>query len=511
MFRSLTITQSRRSAIIVCGLVLVVYILLAAGLVRTKLPWRDEAHFANAAYNLASTGRMMTTIIEPDDPFLRGIDRHTYWVPPLYPLLLAGWFKLSGFSLIRMRVFSTLWGIIALGAWYLIAIRLFRDRRAAQLIVALIAVDYFFIMLATIGRMDTMCATLGVSAYACYLHWRESHFGRAILASQALIAASGLTHPNGLLYFVGLLFLTIYLDRRRLHFRHLLMAALPYLVGGMAWGAYILQSPADFIAQFGGNINGYSGMIGHTRWTGMSQLLTGFVVEIKKRYLENFGFGWQSRGVAQLKILILIAYLGGIIGVLSNSKWRRQEGFRILLGWATISFLMMSILEGHKHAMYLAHITPILAAIFAAWVYANLSGARQTFTRLTFALGTAALFLFQVAGLAYLIKQDLYRQHYLPVVERIKSYGDPPNVIASAHLAFGVGFENLTDDIRLGYHSGKAPHVIAITPWDTMLLDAYFKTHEPQVYEFINRRLTKEYQLVYEYPEFWKIYLRAAR
>ena len=145
MFRSRTIIPSRRSAIIVCGLALVVYLSLAAGLARTKLPWRDEAHFANPAYNLAFNGRLVTTIIEPDDPFLRGIDRHTYWVLPLYPVLLAGWFKVSGFSLIRLRVFSILWGIIALGAWYLIAMRLFRDHRTAQLIFAFIAVDYFFI------------------------------------------------------------------------------------------------------------------------------------------------------------------------------------------------------------------------------------------------------------------------------------------------------------------------------------------------------------------------------
>src|SRR5436309_2288758 len=87
--------------------------------------------------------------------------------------------------------------------------------RRRALTAALLAVDYSFVMGASFGCMDLMCAALGFAGLAAYLSLREKHFAWAVLVSHTLVAASGLTHFMGILHFAGLVFLTLYFDRRR--------------------------------------------------------------------------------------------------------------------------------------------------------------------------------------------------------------------------------------------------------------------------------------------------------
>jgi hypothetical protein len=132
-----------------------------------------------------------------------GIEQRTYWVMPLYLVTLAGWFKLVGFGLLRMRLLSVLAGLLALVSWFVVMWRVTDDRRVAFLAFALIAVGHASITLASEGRMDMMTAALSVAALAVYLSLRERNLEHATLAGHALAAAAMLTHPNGVLGFVG--------------------------------------------------------------------------------------------------------------------------------------------------------------------------------------------------------------------------------------------------------------------------------------------------------------------
>lgn len=485
--------------------VVVMYLTLALGSSMSKSPWHDEGHFANPAVNLATKGFMGTTVLEAGT-WLKGIERYTYWVMPLYLVLLAGWFKIFGFSFIVMRALSVGWGLVALVAWFFIMKKLTDDWPITLLTVALIATDYIFIMNASTGRMDMMSAALGFAGLACYLNWRENNLMRAVLVSQTLMVASGLTHPNGLLPFAALLFLTLYFDRSRLRFKHIGIAALPYVVGALCWGAYVLQDPSAFRSQFAGNTGGFSAMSGANRWVGLTSPWTGIKLEITQRYLGSFGLASHSTGPARLKIFVLVAYVIGVLGVFGTRRLRQHPGYRVLLILTGIFFLTLSLLEGHKSDVYLINMIPLLAALLAVWVawcWRSLWVPRWLL--ITCVVGVVTL---QAGGVSYLISQNHYRTRYLPVVDYLKQHAAPESLtMGSAELGFGLGFDHLTDDVWLGYYSGTKPDFIVIgRRYEDMM--RLFQTKRPEVYEFMQTRLSREYRPVYELAPYWKVYQR---
>src|SRR5271155_3899894 len=115
--------------------VLVVYVVSCAGSIRTTLPWCDEGWFADPAYNLLARGVMANSTLDPTFEFgavrVTGIDRHTYWIMPLYILAQSAWYRLIGFDLFSMRTLSLVWGLAALAAWYFALLALLRDRAIA--------------------------------------------------------------------------------------------------------------------------------------------------------------------------------------------------------------------------------------------------------------------------------------------------------------------------------------------------------------------------------------------
>jgi hypothetical protein len=96
----------------------VLYLVLATSIARTKAPWCDEGWFANPAYSLAFHGNMGSNVVEPSGHFLnaylQGIQERTYVVTANHLVGLAGWFRIWGFSLFTMRLYSILWGAITL-------------------------------------------------------------------------------------------------------------------------------------------------------------------------------------------------------------------------------------------------------------------------------------------------------------------------------------------------------------------------------------------------------------
>jgi len=407
------------------------YLLLATGSILTRLPWVDEALFASPAVNLVSRGYMGTTAMETAGTPWQGIERHTYWTGPLHPLAQAGWYELFGFGLFSMRALSAVWGLVALAALYLVALRMSEDRAVAALAAALIALDCSFIATASSGRMDMMNAALGMAGLADYLCWRERHLPVAVLAGHSLVCASGLTHPNGILYLASLLFLMIYFDRGRFSWRSWALAAVPYGVGALGWGLYIREDPASFLAQFTGNMRN-GGRLSYLRapWAGVWN-------DLVVRYLGYFGLSPGANALSRVKLVIPLVHAAGLAGLLSMAALRRQAGYRALLGVAALHFGMLSVYDGQKLPYYLIHTVTLLDAILAVWIVR--AWTKNSIPRLWLGGLLAAFLGVQILTSVQRIKQNPYRTSYLPAVSFLqKNAGQPSLIMGSASLDFAL-------------------------------------------------------------------------
>jgi hypothetical protein len=493
--------------------ILVAYSALATAAALTKLPLSNEAWFANPALTLITGHYMGTPILETSGTWLQGLDRYTYWIMPLHILAQAAWYKVFGFSLFTLRLLSVAWGVVALAAWWLILAELTRSQRVALLGCALIATDFTFVTNAATGRMDMMCAALGFAGLAAYLALRECNLVGAMLAGNALVAASGLTHPCGIMPFVGLWFLVFYFDRARLKGWLVAVAAVPYLAGAVAWGAYILQSPSLFWAQFVGNISGFAGEYSSSsRFLGLHSPWKALKDEIFNRYLQNFGLTVRWTEAGRLKLLIPLAFVVGILILVGRADLRLQKGHRALLLLAAIYFLILTFFEGMKLPSYLVHTVPLFAAMLAVAFHSCFTHPFRYAPRWLVGLGVALLVALQVSVLASQVHRNVYRRHYLPTVAFLENRADAHSlIIGPAAFAFQFGFEGrIVDDVRLGCRSGKTPDFIVVGAW----YQKWFKTaatRDPVLHQCIEGRLTQEYIEVFRNDEYTVYSRREAR
>jgi hypothetical protein len=475
-------------------IVLALYLTLAISNSLTKCPIVDEGWFASPALNLATKGSMGTSVLEDSGILnrkLAGIKEYTYWVMPLHLVAQAGWYHLLPFSLFTMRALSISWGLVGLAAWFLIVKNLSGDSKPALLAFALIALDYIFIMHASIGRMDMMCAALGFAALAAYMSLRARGLMWAVLASQSLVVASGLTHPNGIMSFIGVLFLTVYFDRARLEWRYLAVALAPYLLGALAWGLYILRSPSIFLAQFGNNAS--------DRVPGLVSPWSALKLEITQKYLEAYGFAPYTTGPAHLKILILLAYVAAVVLAVSVRSIRQHKGYRALLVLTAIYFVSETFFN-HKLVFYLVHIMPFYAAILAVTVYWCWS--KWPARRWIVVFGIGAFVLLQSGSVTYRIQQRDYQRNFVPAATYLKENSNQSTLImASAEMAFGPGFDRVIDDPRLGYYTGKTPDYLVVgVDYDELF--KLLQSTEPNVYQHVNSLLTYQCKKVYDHTAY---------
>ncbi|MCI0490562.1 MAG: glycosyltransferase family 39 protein [Blastocatellia bacterium] len=472
----------------------VLYLALGVGRSLTDSPGCDEGWFASPAFNLATRGHFGTTVLEESNMRMTtGLHQYTYWVMPLNLLAQAAWYEAFGFSLISMRTVSILWGLVALAALFVMLKTLSGDKKVALLAFLIVAVDFAFIRSASSGRMDMMSAALNFAAFAAYLRLRERNFTMALLVGQSFVVASGLTHPNGLLGFAGLLFLILYFDRRNLKLRHLFITAVPFIVGGAAYGLYVINDPRLFLTQLSGNSSG--------RLWGLASPWSALKFEIAERYI-----GSGASGANLLKLSLLLAYVAGIAGALSTREIRRHRGYRALLILAAIYFAYFTFFEGTKLYLYLIHIAPLYAAILAAWVRWVWANARAM--RWITAPAVCGLILIHLAGSAYVMRRDSYHKSYLPAVAFLNQRSDPQTTITgTAELSFGLTrYDSLSDDKYLGYYSGRRPDLIVV---DSRYEEEHeaVRVRQPEIYRHINERLAREYRQVYDHAPY-RIYAR---
>jgi 4-amino-4-deoxy-L-arabinose transferase-like glycosyltransferase len=467
---------------------------------RTRKPWNDEAMSAVAAYNLATKGHTGVDFLDEKSPANFGTRRHTYYVFPLQLFVLSVWYRAVGFSLATTRLLSTLWTLLLLYAVYRMVKKLTGGEAAARLAAALAAVDYFVMTGAAFGRYDTMVAALGFSSYALYLCLRSRRLRLALFLSNACTMAAGATHPNGLLFLIGLWFLVLQLDRKRLGWRDLGIAAIPYVAGAALWVPFVLEDFRSFKMQLLANSGGRIGLL--NPWQT-------FLSEMRLRYWTAFGLGAHSAGhgsaLVRLKALPLAAYLAGIIGCLATPALRRHEGIRVLLYLTGIHVFFLTFYENMKFSYYLVHLLPlyaVLTALFAIDLWRRKPAVRWVAVTALAAIGTV-----QVGGMLAKIRINDYAHSYLPAAEFVRTHVPPGDqVAASCSFAFAYGVNTqLMDDASLGYWSGRRPeYLVEEETYDGWWEES--KTSMPEVYQYVKKNLA-DYELIYDHADY-KVYRR---
>ena len=173
---------------------------------------------------------------------------------------------------------------------------------------------------------------------------------------------------------------------------------------------------------------------------------------------------------------------------------------------AAIYFVVMSLLDGQKLAVYLIYIVPFYSALLSIWLYHMWEKRRIPLPLLI--LGVSGFILLQTGGIALRIKQNTYGNYYLPAVEYLnQTAADDELIMGSAELRFALKpSANTIADGRFAFYTGKRPEYIV---YDPGIEDSWkdSKIFFPEFYEYFPRLLKEEYRIAYENTAF-KVYVR---
>lgn len=453
----------------------VLFLVLSLLFAYRRGPWNDEGWFASSSLTLVEKGYLGSAVIEPTGTHLpkppTGIESYTYWVLPLYLLFQAAWYKVLGFTPFLMRLTSIAWGLAGLWAFYRAVEALLQRRDLARLTVFLLAVDVIYVNVATLGRMDMMAAALSWIGIALYMRWRETKLSQAVLCGYGCAALACFTHHQVILGVAALLTITLYLDRRRITWRLILLAALPLILLAVGWALYAAQRPDLFVAQLDANAAG--------RLAVYSDPLRALDWEINRRW-SFYGYDPQSHPARRLLLFLPLTYVAVMSAVWLIPVVRRQPKIKLIAALTLLMWVFHTLFEGMKLHIYLIHLIPwmtltLVMVVDALWRH-------RVVPRWAIAAHLFAWVGLSVASSMGLVWKNNFPQTIQPVQEALKGKGGPGQTIyGSPELGLYLGFENLVDDLRLGYYTNKTPGFIVMDTRYRAWLEK-FRTTEPAVY-----------------------------
>jgi Dolichyl-phosphate-mannose-protein mannosyltransferase len=450
----------------------------------TRRPTGNEAWFFNPAMDIVVRHKMGTPILGSNLTWLAGIDQNTYWTMPLYSLAQVPWYLIFGFGLVSQRLLSLVCGLGVLWCVYKLVLKL-TNPWAASLSVILVSCDWMFIRQSADGRMDMLCALLGFSGLVVYVSRRETRFTQAMVLANSAVVASCMTHPCGVLAASSLWLLILYLDRKRLRWRDIGLAAIPYAVAGLSWGAYISRAPASFLLQMKGNAKGVQSDIGgRDRLTELNPFKA-FSAEFYLRYVDSY----HSR-------LIPIIYMVGLASIVFLAWKTRRKEHVVIAAIGVVYFVELMWLEGLKSENYLAHSVPVLGMVLAV-ALCSISFRSKLTARIVIVL-VVALFLSRQAVTAYWFGNDSPgSRDYFSTLQFVGANHAPhEELLGPADLGYGLGFySGLTEDWHIGYVSGETPRIMVLGRLGRAWLNKH-KNDSPEFSRFVDHRLNVEYSPV---------------
>ena len=418
----------------------------------TQSPWMDEGMFADVAFTFRNSGHLGSSVLAPYGyQELPGVHEYTYWQFPFYFVALGTWFRVVPATVVWMRLFSVAWGYVFLASWFVIVRSLSRKDSLALLVASLVGLDYAVLVTASNGRMDMMCAALGMAGLASYFRYRDSNWSAGIVLAAFFGAASLFTHPMGAVMSVAIAAMVL-ADWRRIRWGAVAAASVPYLIGLGLCLNYIHQAPELFHAQ--------SMAASQYRVSGFGPVVYNILNDVTARYLRYYFTAYS--GVSKSKIVALVFPVCGLIGLLLNRDLRSQLISKRLLLLLVIAYVGVAVVDNQKFGNYLVFSLPVVTACAAVWFYAKwqVGGSGRLLAGGLLAISLAAT----LAGIAYKISRNEYRNLYDPAMAAARMALPPGGTLmGGSELGFVFGFgPPLVDDRYLGFFSGRLPEVFVI-------------------------------------------------
>jgi len=468
----------------------ILYIALATGTALTRQPYGDEGELASPAYNLVHRGHLEVTQWEGPRQ-----SHKAYWMPPVFFFAQAGWQMLVGFGVIESRLATVVWGLILIFAVGSIVRRVTGDMVLASLIGFALATDYTYLQHAGVGRCEIMSAALAILASAAYLSLRDRSLPAAVFTSHALMTLSGLTHPvGGIAWMPCLLGLQFWLDGRRLRWKDYALGALPYLLGALGWGAYILQDPAEFKRQFFGI------SLSEHRFAGFADPITALRRELN-RFLAYYGVRSNASWAVRLKVMLPFGYVVGLMGALFIPGIRKRHVVRGCLLLLVGQLFILTFIEGTKQSHYIVHVIPTLVAILVAvlWTSYTVEPRRQRIV----AVIALMFVLIQVGAVLFRIRENPYRKDFLPTVETVRPFVEQKLFVVSGP-EFGTPFafaENVVSQPDYGFRSRRTPDIV-VTSVAQYERNTAVSRNDPPLYHYMTVTFHQRFRLIFRHGDF---------
>jgi len=207
----------------------------------------DEALFSDMTHRLIQGFDLSTSLFRD---FIPEVERHAYWYPPLYFLLLAPLVTIFGISVYAMRILSLVAAATTLLLIFTVARQVFAKRWLGVIAVCLLVFDYYFQTGAVVGRMELVTILFGYASIVTHLHFLKHRRQWLNVSSGTFAAAACMTHPTGSIFLLPIVCNLLFMQGKwQTKVGNLVAVVLPTIIAIGFWYGSFYSNWESFLLQ----------------------------------------------------------------------------------------------------------------------------------------------------------------------------------------------------------------------------------------------------------------------
>ncbi len=327
---------------------------------------QDEPWIAAAPYKFATEGVFGSDLFKG----YYGMEQHNFQ-PPLYPILLAGVFKIAGMGVFQMRILPVMCGLTVLVMTFLVGRQIGGASLGLIAIILLISlrltasVDQTGIPLLDLGRInrsDIAVPLLGLLAFWLFNRTEDKERNSGYFWIGMLIGLSCLCHLYGAFWMPALLLvLLIRRGRKMFQQRDAYLMVGGFLIILLPWIIYITSNWADYVGQMRLVADRFDLL-------DLKFYIQNLIHEIDRyRFIDMFdddGSLYLTR--PGMWAAVIGTPIAACIVILRKHLWLNKPIFALSVALITQTFLFATLLK-QKHFNYMIALWP-MSILLLSWL-----------------------------------------------------------------------------------------------------------------------------------------------